>query len=131
MKRKKPLDPGSKPLKRTPLKRSSPLKSTSNGRPRSNLKPQSDKRRAENPARTAVRAATIARAGGKCEAAAIVPEIVCGGPLDTDEVKGRGVNPGGHLDLENTQALCRRHHDWKHANPAEARRRGLRKESWE
>lgn len=123
--RGKPLDRGSKPLKRTPLARGK------NGLARSNLKPQSERRKAERGRREAVRAATIRRAGGECQAAGIVPEIACWGPLDVDEVIGRGVKPGGHLDETNTQALCRAHHSWKHENPAEARRRGLRRESWE
>ena len=107
------------------------MKRSSNGLARSNLKPQSDRRRGETSARKAVRDATIARVGGRCQAAQIVPEIDCWGPLDVDEVIGRGVKPGGHLDESNTQALCRAHHGWKHENPAEARRRGLRRESWE
>jgi hypothetical protein len=60
-----------------------------------------------------------------------VPEIGCWGPLDTDERKSRGVNPGGHLDDSNTQALCRAHHTWRTDNPAEAHARGLRVKAWE
>lgn len=102
------------------------------GLARSSLpKNESARRKAERSDRTAVRDATIRRAGGRCQAEQIVPEIVCWGPLDVDEIIGRGVNPGGHLDLSNTQALCRGHHGWKHENPTEARKRGLRRESWE
>lgn len=94
---------------------------------RTRLKPVSAKRRAEAPARARVVAVTKERAGHRCEARELVPEVECGGQFDTDEIKGRGVNPGGHLDDTNTQLLCRRHHDWKTTHPMEARRRGLRK----
>lgn len=107
------------------MERRTPLRRT--GR----LKPVSDRRRAEGPARDAVRARTLSRAGWKCQAAEIVPEIECWGPLDTDERKSRGVNPGGHLDDSNTQALCRAHHTWRTDEPEEAWKRGLRVKAWE
>lgn len=73
-----------------------------------------------------MRAATKTRAGHRCEAAEIVPEIECWGRLETDEIASRGIHPGGHLDLGNTQALCSAHHRWRTENPAQARERGLR-----
>jgi hypothetical protein len=102
------------------------------------IQPQSAKRRAEKPRRDEVRRATVERAGYRCELAAAVPEVECWSPerdtlgrwwLDVDEVVSRGVRPGGHLDPTNTQAACRAHHDWRAANPREARRRGLRRRS--
>lgn len=104
-------------------------------RSRKKLPAQSAKRRAEQPQRAAVRAERLARSGGVCAALDVVPEVACASPdptrppIEVDEIKSRGVNPGGHLDVENTQALCQAHHDWRTANPAEARRRGLRKRS--
>lgn len=95
------------------------------------LPAESAKRKAERPARAAVRERTLARAGYECQAALLVPEIECGGPLDVDEIRSRGVNPGGHLDDSNTQALCRAHHMWRTANPEEAWRHGLRRKAWE
>jgi|CXWK01.1.fsa_nt_gi hypothetical protein len=93
------------------------------------LSPMSSKRRAEAATRTAVREQALTLAGHRCTGQAAVPEVACGGPLDVDEIKGRGVNPGGHLDPSNVQVLCRAHHEWKHAHPDEARARGLRKRS--
>jgi hypothetical protein len=106
-------------MKRSPMKRS--------GR----LRQQSAKRAAERDERAWVREDALHRAGHRCCAIDIVPEVTCWGPLDVDEIRSRGVNPGGHLDTANTQVLCRAHHDWRHAHPAEARARGLRRESWE
>lgn len=71
------------------------------------------------------------KAGGRCEARLVVPEVTCWGPLDVDEVIPRGVRPGSHLEPEHVQVLCRAHHDWTHAHPQEAAARGLRKWSWE
>lgn len=105
---------------------------------RKRLAPVSAKRKAERPTRDAVRWATVVRAGFACQMASAVPEVECWSPerdehgrwmLDVDEIVGRGVRPGGHLDLENTQAGCRAHHDWKTTHPTEARRRGLRRTS--
>lgn len=90
----------------------------------------SAKRKAEEAERASVKVAALVRAGNRCEAAALVPEVACWGPLDADEIVPRGVYPKGHLDLENVQIACRAHHDWKHEHPEEAERRGLRKWSW-
>ena len=91
----------------------------------------SPKRKAEESERASVVAAAMERAGGRCEAAVLVPEVACWGVLDPDEVVPRGVYPKGHLDLDNVRMHCRGHHDWKHAHPVEAVERGLRKWSWE
>jgi hypothetical protein len=103
------------PERRTPLNR---------GR---GPKPRSDKRRGETDARQAAVEKAMRRSGGECVGKAIVPEVPCWGPMDVP----RGVRPGGHLDGDNVQMLCRAHHDWKHAHPAEAHARGLRGWSWE
>lgn len=118
--KRSPLNRGSSQLARTPM----PPRTTP-------IKPQSAKRIGERDQRQQVIEQTMRRSGGQCEARDLVPEIDCWGPLDTDEVVGRGVHPGAHLDETLTQTLCRAHHDWKHAHPTEARRRGLRKTSWE
>jgi len=117
------------PQRRTPLKSGGRLPQ---GKPldrRTRIKPMSQKRRDEAPARQQVREETMRRAGHQCEAIGRVPEVRCWGPLDVDEIEGRGVHPGAHLNPELTQVLCRAHHNWKHANPAEARARGLTRKS--
>ena len=98
---------------------------------RSRLRPQSAKRQAEADERFDVRSVTWHRAGGHCEAERLVPAVACGGPLDVDEIAPRSALPGGHLDPANTALLCRRHHDWKGANPEAAHAVGLRRWSWE
>lgn len=112
-------------MKRTPLARGdSQLRRT--GPPN----PVSEKRRGEAAARREVREETHRRAGFRCELRTVVPEVVCwhpaGEPLDVDEIAQRGVAPGGHLDVENTQAVCRAHHDWKTEHRDEAIARGVR-----
>lgn len=90
------------------------------------LAPMSAKTRERIPERQAVRAETLRRAGWKCEARDLVPEVRCWGDLDVDERKSRGVNPGGQYDASNTQVLCRAHHEWRTREPDKARERGLR-----
>lgn len=102
------------------MKRSQPLRSSSR------LPARSARRIAEQAERDAVREETLRRAGWRCEAKDLVPEVRCWGPLDCDERAPRGIAPGSHLDLNNTQALCRAHHEWKHSYPEEAHDRGLR-----
>lgn len=113
-------------MKRSPLARGSSTLSRT-----TRLSPVSAKRAAERPLRDAVRAETIARAGGRCQLAALLPEIRCWHPdgpgaLDVDELASRGVAPGSHLDARVTIAVCRAHHDWRTAHPAEARALGIR-----
>ncbi len=113
-------------MKRTALRPSTtPLRRT---RP---LRPVSTKRRREVPLRTAVRNRTLERAGYTCEARLLVPHIACEGSLEVHEVIARSAYPGGHLDVDNTMALCGSHHRFATAYPAAAERLGLRKPSWE
>jgi len=119
MKRSTPLKATEAPLRRTPMKRGSAIK------------PFSKKRAGERDQRQKVIEETMRRSGGRCQAADLVPEVKCWGPLDTDEVVGRGVYPGAHLDADNTQTLCRAHHTWKHEHPRLAAERGLRRASWQ
>jgi hypothetical protein len=119
-------------MERSPLPpRRQPLRARSQLQRGGRLRQQSVKRQSERERRQAVVEATLRRAGYRCEAEVVVPEVACGGPLDVDEKAARGVHPGAHLDLSLTQVLCRRHHEWRHANPAEAHARGLRLHSWE
>lgn len=119
-------------LRRTEMRRNpSTLARSALGTRRTRIKPMSDRTRAEIPQRQEVRGRALAAAGYRCSMADKVPEIECGGPLDVDEIKSRGVNPGGHLDDDNVQVACRLHHIWRTEHPAEAHARGLRKKSWE
>lgn len=94
------------------------------------LRHASKKRAGERRKRLDVTKAAFARDRG-CVAMDRVPEVKCGGPLDPDEIVSRARRPGGHLDLDNVQVLCRAHHDWKHEHPIEAVERGLSAHSWE
>lgn len=106
--RKQPMNRGSAQLKRTPLAR------------------ESSKRRGERDARRDAIETAVGRDGARCAIADAVPEIVCWGPLDPHEFEFRSARPGGHLDGDNVRMICRAHHDWVHAEPIEAARRGLR-----
>lgn len=114
MKPPKPIKRSTKPIKRSPLKRGT--------KP---IARESAKRKKERGPRARVKATAMRRAGGRCELAAAVPEIACWGPLDADEIEGRGRRPRGHLDDRNVQIACRAHHTWKTDNPLEAARRGV------
>lgn len=113
------------PPRKSAMARGGPLPK---GKPmdrRTRVNPMSKRRRGERDERQTVREEAMRGAGHACSARAIVPELPCRGPLDVDEVAGRGRYPGGHLDPSNVQVLCRAHHNWKHANPLAARERGL------
>jgi 5-methylcytosine-specific restriction endonuclease McrA len=94
------------------------------------VNPRSQKRIDEQMERAEVRERALRKAGFRCCAPGVAG-ISCGGPLDVDEIIPRGVRPGGHLEDDNVQVLCRRHHDWKTQNPAAAHAAGLRRWSWE
>lgn len=89
------------------------------------INPVSAKTRGRIAERKKVREQAIALAQGKCQMAAKIPEIACYGPLEVDEIQGRGVRPGSQYDVSLTQVLCREHHRWKTTHPALATERGL------
>lgn len=126
MKRGKPLE------RRTPLKAKTGLKAKPQApKPRSQIKPVSDKRRAEAAERAQVRAITISRAFYGCELRDRVPDVKCWHPdgprgLDVHEKAARSTAPGGHLDENNTIAVCRSHHDWIDSHIPEAEALGVR-----
>lgn len=105
--------------RRTPLARSG------------GLPPVSRRRRGERDERLAVVEQAMRQADGVCQGRDLVPEVGCWGPLDAHEVIPRGVRPGSHLEPALVLVLCRVHHEWAHAHPQEAARRGLRQWSWE
>ena len=105
-------------LRRTPMKRGT---SKINSRSQKTIDNQSQ--------RDEVRRVSLERAGHRCQMAALIPEMPCSGRLEVDEVEGRGINPGSHLDLDATQVGCRSHHQWKTEHPALALERGLKRKS--
>ena len=86
------------------------------------LPPVSQKRRKAAPRRADVRAEVLRRAGHRCEAIHLVPEVRCGSPfadrpaLEVDELLGGAARSVEWLDPDRCQALCQLHHDWKTAN---------------
>lgn len=112
------------PARRTPLGRGEPLRRSSKPIPQ-----RSSKRKAAEPARAKVRAEVLRRAGHRCEAAALVPEVRCGSPfpdrppLEVDELTGGANRSVEWLDADSCQALCQLHHDWKTLNKREYLRR--------
>ena len=101
-----------------PLRRNTPLKR------KKQLNWASERRKAELSSRKKVREEVLERDAYKCVAKFLVEEVECWGPLDVDEIIGRG-RGGDWLDPDNCQVLCRAHHDWKHLHPEEATTLGL------
>jgi hypothetical protein len=97
---------------------------------RGRVKAVSAKRLAEDDARWDCRMEVMRRASYRCEAPDGAFGMSHGGSLDVDEKAGRNVYPGGHLDPDACQLLCRQHHSAKHRYPDEARELGLRIDSW-
>jgi hypothetical protein len=117
-------------MKRTPLKRKTPLKR--GGR----LQSVSAKRKAEQGDRDECRRLVMARAAGRCE---VCPRIADVDPVtasecyrtasDVHEIKTRA-RGGSIFEPENCLAVCRKAHDWIHANPALATPLGLLASQW-
>jgi hypothetical protein len=114
-------------VKRSALTRRTPLGASTPPRSHTRLRPMSAKRRREASARRVLVEAVKERQGWRCLGAEVWPEIACDGVLEVDEIIGRGVWAAGYLVPENCQGLCSAHHRTKHAFPAEAERRGLRR----
>lgn len=124
-------------MKRTPLTRKTPLRrvgpgarrfaASRTGLPRSTkpLPARSAKMRNETtPADKKWADAVKARDGG-CVAATLVPDVECGGILEADHIVPKGRRPDLRHVLSNGQALCSRHHEWKHAHTVHAKVLGL------
>lgn len=111
-------------MKRSPLVRRAGLRRT--GR----LAPMSARRRRDLSTRAEVRQAVLARQGWRCAAEGMPDLGPCGflpgrRQLEVDELSGGSARRAEWLDTDRCQALCPRHHDWKHAHPADAYRVGL------
>jgi|JI10StandDraft_1071094.scaffolds.fasta_scaffold36307_2 hypothetical protein len=119
------------------MKRSGPIKADPDKvkawtlKSRKKLPAESAKRKATRGTRRSVVTATIERAGGRCEARMLLPMIACQGDLEVHERHQRSIRPGSELDLNDTMALCHRHHAWVSDHVLEAHTLGLLKHSWE
>lgn len=113
------------PLRRlTPLRRSTPLESggpLERGAPLKRLTPLKPGRRSRGVASTLRE--EVARRDGGCRGRALLPDVPCWGRLDPHHVLRR--SQGGLDEASNLVTLCRSHHDWVHAHPAESKRLGL------
>lgn len=98
------------------------------------LRQVSAKREAENREREKAKAVVRQRARGGCEARGVFarnwPEVNCGGPFDFHEVLTRA-RGGSITDPSNILMVCRCHHDWITAHPAESAEVGLVRNSWD
>jgi hypothetical protein len=119
-------------VKRSPLHRRTTL---TRGKP---LRRVSVRRLSESAERRRVLAAVRDRDGDGCFASRRIqarPTVeaprTCAGPLDGHEVIPRSAWPGGHLIAWNVRLVCRRHHEWIHANPVTAVTLGLLSKSWD
>lgn len=111
--RRTPIPPPSAPLAR-----------------RSGLSPESAKRKGDRAAYRRMKTAVYERDGHTCQAAALVPDVACGGPLDPQHVIPRSAWAGGRLVAENVLCVCRRHHDWIGSQKQAAADLGLHGWSW-
>jgi hypothetical protein len=86
----------------------------------------STKRRRLLPKRKVVRETVIER-DRTCRGVGLIPDHVCGGPLDVHEVTPGAGRASAWLDPELCVLLCRRAHEWTHEHPDFARHVGLLK----
>lgn len=118
-------------MKRSAIARRSPMPRPSVPLARrSGLSPESPKRKKERAAYRRMKAAVYERDGHTCQAAALVPDVACGGPLDPQHVIPRSAWAGGRLVAENVLCVCRRHHDWIGSHKQAAADLGLHGWSW-
>lgn len=95
------------------------------------LPAQSARKRAKRALRAACCAEVERRAGGRCQAIAVVPDVTCGGGHTAHETIQRSLWPDGDLDPDNCVWLCHTHHMWVHDNVTRSHELGLLRHSWE
>ena len=119
-------------MKRSPLRRRTPLRADPDKqrewqRSSGALARVSGKRRAQLSERASVREQVIARAGGQCEYADVIPEVACGflpgRGMEVDELRGGSRRGSEWLDAERCRLACPVHHDWKTAHKRDVLRR--------
>lgn len=118
-------------MNRSAIARRTPMPRPSAPMPRrSGLAAESTKRKGERAAYRRMKAAVYERDGHTCQAAALVPDVACGGPLDPQHVIPRSAWAGGRLVAANVLCVCRRHHEFIDDQPALAADLGLHGWSW-
>lgn len=95
---------------------------------RKRIPPVSAKRLANQDKRDACRRAVLKRANGRCEYAAVMPEVDCGAvpghpALEVDEIRGGSARGTEMYDPERCIATCAKHHIVKGLNKREVIRR--------
>ena len=70
------------------------------------------------------RRAVMARDRHQCRMAGMA-DLTCRGPLAAHHVIFRSRSTSRRADPDNGASLCRAHHDWVHAHPADARDLGF------
>lgn len=118
-------------MKRTAIKPGKPLKRRTPLRSNKPPNPMSARTKARIPERQRCREQVWERAGGRCEALAILPHVCQGpGPLQVHEplTRARGGDP---LDPDQCLLVCPWSHRWIHAHPAQSIPLGLLKHSWD
>lgn len=118
-------------MERAPLKRTEGPKRTAGLTAGGRLPVESARRKASKPLRAIVRERVAERDGHRCRAAALVPSVRCGGPLDVHEVVPRSAWPGAELDERDCVLVCRCHHEWVGAHEIEAAALALHGYSWQ
>lgn len=113
------------------MKRSGIKRGTKPLERRTRLRPIGRRRRRELAAWAVVKADTLTRDAGICQAAHLVPQVACYGPLDPHHIAKRSTTPEARVDPENVVWVCRRHHYWIDVNQLEAHGLGLHRPSWE
>lgn len=120
IRRRKPIDRGSTPIARSPLKRGTkPIPS------------RSERVFAQLPERARVVNAAWDRDRGQCQAEHLVPDVRCCAVLDPHEIIPRSAWAAGVLEVDNVMIVCRNHHRWIDAHPHAAHSLGLHGYSWE
>ncbi len=72
------------------------------------------------------------RAGERCEAVDLLPDIDCWGILEVNHIKRRPhCTPAERVDPNNGNLLCAAHHQWVSLHSDLARELGLYRKSWE
>lgn len=114
LKRSTELARGAAPMRRTQMKRGAELRTDPTYR-----FPQRSRRRSDDDGRRReVRAEVARRSGGRCQYAAVIPEVPCGFFVDrpgmeVDEMRGGAWRSTEYLDPDRCRLTCPAHHDWK------------------